>query len=381
MLDHSPSENFHYYQPGIGTHVAPSCSPVQRIKHKYLRIKDTVIGSSLGEHLRGGYEFLMQHYSLGDRIYLFGFGHGSYVARLLAEMLEYTGLLLAGDKEHVHLAWRTFAKWKRQRDGTEEKNERFQYLKAFRETFCRPITRIKFMGLFDSVNSVPWFELPWMHRSNFPYTPHTDTQVIRHAVAINERRAEYREDLILNVGHDGSSASNASIASNHHEYQPYRPLEFEYNRRSETIPVTDNYDVDQDSPSQTTSLSPNDLQHVPMRPNNSAGSNQDIQEMWFAGNHADIGGGYRRREGEIQPLSYIPLAWMVQEAKRTGLQFDGQKLELFKCGEGSFGESPYFETGSQRPEHLSSSSTSSQEASSDSTLAETHPDLSIQNYS
>jgi uncharacterized protein (DUF2235 family) len=67
---------------------------------------------------------------------------------------------------------------------------------AFRETFSRPVQRIQFLGLFDTVNSVPRFENAWMQRSKFPYTARSTAKVIRHAVAIDERRAKFRQDLI-----------------------------------------------------------------------------------------------------------------------------------------------------------------------------------------
>ena len=36
--------------------------------------------------LLGGYEFLMENYQTGDRIFIFGFSRGAYTARALAGM-------------------------------------------------------------------------------------------------------------------------------------------------------------------------------------------------------------------------------------------------------------------------------------------------------
>ncbi|KAJ5155780.1 hypothetical protein N7492_008583 [Penicillium capsulatum] len=204
MLDRSKSHQYHYYQPGIGTYVTSkslsSHGRVQRIKSWYQKAKDSAIGSSFDEHVMGGYKFLMRYYSPGDEIYFIGFSRGSYIARFLAEMLDYIGLLEAGNEELIRFAWKTFAKWQ-QRSGEseedkEEKKKLFEYMKAFRETFSRPISRIQFMGLFDTVNSVPRFENAWMQRSKFPYTARSSARVIRHAVGIDERRAKFRQDLI-----------------------------------------------------------------------------------------------------------------------------------------------------------------------------------------
>ncbi|KAJ5668753.1 hypothetical protein N7462_009823 [Penicillium macrosclerotiorum] len=204
MLDRSQPHQYHYYQPGIGTYVTSkslsSHGRIQRIKSAYQKAKDSAIGSSFDEHVMGGYKFLMRYYSPGDEIYFIGFSRGAYIARFLAEMLDYIGLLEAGNEELIRFAWKTFAKWQQRLGDTEEEKEEkkklFSYMKAFRETFSRPISRIRFMGLFDTVNSVPRFENAWMQRSKFPYTARSTARVIRHAVGIDERRAKFRQDLI-----------------------------------------------------------------------------------------------------------------------------------------------------------------------------------------
>ncbi|KGO69371.1 protein of unknown function DUF2235 [Penicillium italicum] len=204
MLDRSKSHQYHYYQPGIGTYVTSksltSHGRIQRIKSAYQKAKDSAVGSSFDEHVMGGYKFLMRYYSPGDEIFFIGFSRGSYIARFLAEMLDYIGLLEAGNEELVRFAWKTFAKWQQRSDDSEEEREEkrklFAYMKAFRETFSRPISRIRFMGLFDTVNSVPRFESAWMQRTKFPYTARSSAKVIRHAVGIDERRAKFRQDLI-----------------------------------------------------------------------------------------------------------------------------------------------------------------------------------------
>ena len=172
----------------------------QRIKSAYLKAKDSAVGSSFADHVMGGYKFLMRYYSPGDEIYFIGFSRGSYIARFLAEMLDFVGLLEAGNEELIRFAWKTFAKWQQRRNDTEEdRKEReklFHFMKAFRETFSRPVRRIQFMGLFDTVNSVPKFESAWMQRSKFPYTARSSAKTIRHAVGIDERRAKFRQDLI-----------------------------------------------------------------------------------------------------------------------------------------------------------------------------------------
>ena len=119
----------------------------------------------------------------------------------------------------ARFAWKAFARWQRRLDTTdeekEEKKQIFEFLKctvdalqevlrcitdetspAFRDTFSRPVRRLRFLGLFDTVNSVPHFETAFLQRSKFPYTAKSSALVIRHAVSIDERRAKFRQDLV-----------------------------------------------------------------------------------------------------------------------------------------------------------------------------------------
>jgi uncharacterized protein (DUF2235 family) len=347
----------------------------------------------------GGYKFLMRFYNPGDEIYFIGFSRGAYIARFLAEMLDFIGLLEAGNEELTRFAWKTFAKWQ-QRGGDaeedkEEKKKLFRYMKAFRETFSRPITRIRFMGLFDTVNSVPRFESAWMQRSKFPYTARSSARVIRHAVGIDERRAKFRQDLISEV--------KPSKKKHHHHPWAHQQLHRHHSRHAKERPtdnlpqlvLNDDQDIDEkDGGADDTghhddaekgsvyrsghtsreSLHSNNRYRAssPASPNrrkrslavplatgstedlNSIRSGhsgislqvptehrivdddeddqeQDIQEVWFPGGHADIGGGWTLGEGESWPLSHAPLVWMVQEAQAAGLEFDAQKMKQFEC--------------------------------------------------
>ncbi|KAK8186470.1 sporulation associated protein [Phyllosticta citribraziliensis] len=44
--------------------------------------------------------------------------------------------------------------------------------------------------------------------------------------------------------------------------------------------------------------------------------NVDLKEVWFAGNHGDVGGGWSLEKGQKHLLSDIPLSWMMQEVSR-----------------------------------------------------------------
>ncbi len=328
----------------------------------------------------GGYKFLMRYYMPGDELYFFGFSRGAYVARFLAEMLDYVGLLSPGNEELTRFAWKTFSQWQRRiTDGAEAKgNEKklSDFMKAFRGTFSRPVSRISFLGLFDTVNSVPRFEAAWMQRSKFPYTAKSSARIVRHAVGIDERRAKFRQDLV---------SETRPTPENHHQRKHYdsnhRRISYwhteQHAKRSQvstegkggtyqtsgvqgpgryrkptrtTTPDVRRFRTQSRSShrrSSERSRSPNSTckqdflferdpkgtQISLALPINDVSDSedetrQDIQEVWFPGCHADIGGGWAN---EAHSLSHGPLVWITREAQRAGLNFDNEKMRQLRC--------------------------------------------------
>ncbi|KAI9695135.1 MAG: hypothetical protein M1820_008903 [Bogoriella megaspora] len=374
MLDRSSEGLMSYYQPGIGTYVTSSSlsqhSKVARIKSWYMKSKDQAVGTSFGDHVMGGYKFLMRYYNPGDEIYMLGFSRGAYTARFLAEMIDHIGILSSGNEEMLRFAWKTFQKWQTRHDRTElekrEKKKLLDYMLAFRETFSRPIyPRIRFLGLFDTVNSVPTFENAWMKRSKFPYTARSTAKVVRHAVSIDERRAKFRQDLISEVKHT-KEHEHGYLRGVHHihhkHHQPHRANRHERanvdgpalasrdfattspHRPSLAVPTafrdrSETSGIRSLSPSRSPGLSSitsySDVSLVPLQREDDAisedGGEQDIEEVWFAGGHGDLGGGWPLAPFEEFPASHIPLVWMVREARRAGLPFDEVKVAALNC--------------------------------------------------
>ncbi|KAJ6145548.1 hypothetical protein N7470_009443 [Penicillium chermesinum] len=354
MLDRSQGYQYHYYQPGIGTYVTShslgSKGRIERIRSSYKKAKDAALGSSFDEHVLGGYKFLMRYYAPGDDIYFFGFSRGSYTARFLAEMLDFIGLLQPGNEELVRFAWKTFAKWQQRKDSTDhdhvEKHKLFQFMKAFRETFSRPVSRVKFMGLFDTVNSVPMFENAWMERNKFPYTAHSTARVIRHAVSIDERRAKGSprhqlrtarklKNLIPGVGGDEQDQEKDQKHDNVNVPQIERYRAYSPSPRRPSINGPHPNGLVTDQRSLKSAVSGTSLQIPLLRapgPDEDE-EEQDIAEVWFPGQHGDVGGGWKLNPEDKWPLSHIPLVWMIREAQHAGLDFDPEKLKRFNCYE------------------------------------------------
>ncbi|KFH43239.1 hypothetical protein ACRE_060460 [Hapsidospora chrysogenum ATCC 11550] len=445
MLDRTADDQYHYYQPGIGTYVVSGSlthtSVRARLNSWYQKAKDSAVGSSFDQHVVGGYRFLMRFYNPGDEIYMFGFSRGAYIARFLAEMLDYIGLLSHGNEEMVKFAWKAFSQWQCRQQSTgsddevaaaeSEKRRMYTFMKGFRETFSRPVGRIRFLGLFDTVNSVPRFETAWMQRSKFPYTARSSAKVIRHAVSIDERRAKFRQDLMyqdrprvrshrrrhhlgewfarehwnLHHRHNGllaekddektaherddegrneeggatspdqrgtgmsqesqrpegrgrsrdqflsplgpnqasqrrgslaqqSRGSDAQRRGSQAEFAPYRARSASrrrlpsQQRQQQHLEPGANSELLSDLSGQALSgIAPDWLDDDDDEP-------QDIDEVWFAGGHADVGGGWEMLE-ESKSASHVPLAWIVREAMRAGLPFDADKVAEMGCACGA----------------------------------------------
>ncbi|KAI9888526.1 MAG: hypothetical protein M1814_006860 [Vezdaea aestivalis] len=252
MLDRDCANQYHYYQPGIGTYVQNQFSNSSgglwsRFKSWFSTTTDQAVGTSFVHHVLAGYQFLMRYYAPGDHIYVFGFSRGAYTARFLCEMVHGIGLLSRGNEEMVHFAWTTFSDFQRARDKdpwTHKEHAQHEFMKKFKDSFCRKNVDVYFLGLFDCVNSVGQFEIPLMRKS-FTYLSVPPAIHVRHAVSIHERRLKFKPTL------------------------------FKLGAQAEET--------------------------------------DDVKEVWFSGNHGDVGGGWGRQDFQYRLLSDTPLAWMIQE--------------------------------------------------------------------
>jgi uncharacterized protein (DUF2235 family) len=172
-----------FYDPGVGTF--GSTARKTRIGRKGSLILDRAFGRGIKQNVSDGYEFLMEHYEPGDRIYLFGFSRGAYTARALAALLQGFGLLKDGRYNLVQYALKYF--WR----GKNRDQQYFEIAGRFKSYFSQPVD-IEFMGLWETVSSIGWarwwFSLPW--------TDNLDSvNNAWQALAIDEQRNPFTPDL------------------------------------------------------------------------------------------------------------------------------------------------------------------------------------------
>ena len=252
-----PAQQLAFYVPGIGTPIPGTTSWWQRVKEQIQQN----YGGGITKKIIDCYVAILGVWRPGDRIYLFGFSRGAYTVRCLAHVLEVIGIpkteacgeplnLEPAELRNVaRAAVRILYRWGLP---VSDLHKRDAAAKAFcdaHKCYAGPET-----------GAVPYFigvfdtvaALGWAHLWPVTYDEHFPTTVrfARHAMAIDE----YRRDFVR-------------------------------------VPWGGSRTVADGKP----------------------GEPEPFQQIWFAGNHADIGGSYPENESR---LSDITLKWMADFIER-----------------------------------------------------------------
>jgi uncharacterized protein (DUF2235 family) len=183
-IDRAPDQ-IAYYDPGVGTLGNPDA--LTGLRRRISRALDSMMGRGLRQNVIEAYESLTNLYEDGDRIFLFGFSRGAYTVRALAGILDMYGLLPAGSRNFIPYLWSMYSNDERE---TTSIGKRFK-IAAELKTLNRQ-TPIEMIGVWDTVSSWGLFfnfrSLP--RTAKLPHVAH-----IRHAVALDERRAAFRANL------------------------------------------------------------------------------------------------------------------------------------------------------------------------------------------
>lgn len=240
-----------FYDAGIGSiSQVPSYG---RFLQKGKEVLGLATGYGLDDNILRAFCWLSETYRPGDRIFLFGFSRGAYTVRAIAGLMNMIGLL---KPDQLHLSRYALTAYKRAAE-----NDDFQLAYQFRRLTDAVDAPIHFMGVWDTVASVLVPRPDRLYLPSLQFLPYTKTndrvRTFRHAVAIDERRAMFR-----NYGWT--------------DKQKFKRQRF-----------------------------------------GGRAAPQDAKQVWFAGVHADIGGGYPESESA---LAKYPLAWMLDEAIAAGLR-------------------------------------------------------------
>lgn len=226
------------------------------------------LGQGLDENIRLAYEWLVENYNEGDEIFIFGFSRGAYTARSLAGLITIDGILKPGAPIGVGELFDGYKAnqlniWKLQEMEQKGSTGNFTLQEKWLVKYSTP-AKIKMVGVWDTVGSVGWKggNIRGFSRSQFDYLQ-TGLRIhilnAYQALAIDEHRIDFAPTLW-----------------------------------DKKIPV----DVSQ-------------RKHVAApRPISS------VEQRWFVGAHANVGGGYK-----TDLLAQAPLRWMMAKAHSQGLSF------------------------------------------------------------
>jgi len=193
-LERDPARQVAYYHPGLGTMEPPGA--LTSATRMITRLAARAFGYGLEADVRDAYIFLMNNFEEGDRVFLFGFSRGAYTARAVASLLRMYGLIPKGNDALVPYAIRMLMAIHTidSRNGSRDAEEKSYFTLAadFKNTFSARMCKPWFVGVWDTVSSIGWYENPL----RLPYTAdNPDIEIGRHAVAIDERRAFFRTNL------------------------------------------------------------------------------------------------------------------------------------------------------------------------------------------
>ena len=263
-----------YYDPGVGTFGGDSSW--FRTGAKAREVWGLATGMGLDRNVKEAYRFLIENYDDGsggdprerDKIMIFGFSRGAYTARVLAGFIHAIGLLPVHSLNLLDYAYRAYK-------GIDEKDdhdaESFREVRLFERTLGTDRPPIRLLGLFDTVASVIENGRSGIRLKSHAFTSRNwSVESVLHAVAIDERRTMFQPQL----------------------WQP-------------------------------------DQEYWGNPFNQAAAQPQDIKEVWFAGGHGDVGGGYPEKQSA---LAKIPLSWMIREAKRRDVRFRTQSVNAIAHG-------------------------------------------------
>jgi uncharacterized protein (DUF2235 family) len=241
-----PAKQIAFYITGIGTPTPGDTSKLHRLRE----VVQQAVGLGLTQKIIDCYVAILSVWRPGDRIHLFGFSRGAYIARCVAHVLAASGIptteangeplsldpkrLRAVAKAAVGVLYR-FGLTNDTRDKQDARANEFR--RVHRSQDAAPY----FVGVWDTVAAVG---LTRFVTKNL-YDEHLIPEIpfVRHAISIDEHRKDFAR--------------------------------VKWGAR---IP--------------------------PRKP----GEAEPFQQIWFAGNHSDIGGSYPENESR---LSDVTLKWMA----------------------------------------------------------------------
>ena len=349
-----PGDQVAAYDAGLGTENDEGKIPFRAVQW-VRKFWSSATGTGISRNIADCYEAILKHYEPGDRVFLFGFSRGAYTARCVGGVMALCGIpTQAADGSPMPRLGRSLRQIADEAvqqvyehgsgsDKPERKTERLEKARRFREKYRSGMEGGQsnavpyFIGVFDTVAALGapglrrWLMLaglmlfsalmialmagvlallPWF--SFVPVFAALATLVIG-SMAVSYLRTHVK--TIKNFPEDGNVRRHISawrfrfydLDLNHRVRYARHALAIDETRR----------DFERVEWGNAGSL-----------PAQRTDEPEWLRQVWFSGNHSDIGGSYPEDESR---LSDISLKWMVEQATELShpLQVDPAKLNLF----------------------------------------------------
>ncbi|MFN7983062.1 MAG: DUF2235 domain-containing protein [Vicinamibacterales bacterium] len=269
----------HRYDPSVTPQIAIYDDGVGTESFKPLKVLGGAAGLGLSRNVRHLYSELSRVYDPGDEIYMFGFSRGAFTVRTLVGLIARCGIIdpsrlqprsAATFRKTVKQAWKAY---KQSYPPTFLAWRRSSKTAAqeFKAAHSYAVdVKVRFVGVWDTVDAVGLpFRLPDLINTVFYRFKFPD----------------------LRLSHVVERACHALAVDD--ERQSFHPLMWD----------------------------------------ESSEPNGRISQVWFAGAHSNVGGGYPK-----QGMSLVALDWMLEEAEKAGRPFGEAGLRLNKGERASFRE-------------------------------------------
>lgn len=156
----------------------------------YDKVGGGITGKGLHKNIMDNYRYIVQNYSPGDEIYLFGFSRGAYTVRCLCGMINNVGILKRPDAKLIEQAFNHY------KMADKKYHPNGQYSIDLRAAHSHPSREVHFVGVFDTVGAmgIPITFLGLFEKKDEFYDNRIGNNVVhaRHALAIDEVRVDFK---------------------------------------------------------------------------------------------------------------------------------------------------------------------------------------------
>ena len=237
-----------------GVGTMPAAAALTPLTRRLTRWAGLMAGYGVLDNVAKAYGFIVDKYTRGDRIYLLGFSRGALTVRLIGGLLHRMGVLRPDATNLIPYALELYGKHYTHIRDKAGRDQVRKVNEEFRKVFSVDGTDPVDIRFLGVWDTVKAFGV--LRPSSFPHLRHNPSiKTVRHAIALDERRRSF---MFTSWG-------------------GLRDF------------------VEADPP-----------------------QNQDVKEVWFAGDHSDVGGGHPEQQSVLSELSF---RWMVGEACRARLKF------------------------------------------------------------